>query len=78
MTKPAELPPHVQEFVAGLNENDVEMLKSLMRLGRDVQGLCRVVRWVVYGALLTAFAVWQGVDGIRHLLGLASSVKTGN
>lgn len=77
MVEPAELPDHVREFVAGLNESDVDTLKSIMRMFRDLQGLCRFTRWIVYTLVAAGFVIWQGTDGIRHLYGLIAP-KTGN
>ena len=67
-----DLPPPVRRFMAGLDEEDLTILKTVIETFRAVSAWCRVTRWLFLAAIGLLFMLSQSLDAIKNLLGFKS------
>jgi hypothetical protein len=67
-----ELSPQVRKFMAGLDEDDLAILKTVIDTFRALSAWCRVTRWLFLGAIGLLFMLSQSLDAIKNLLGQRS------
>lgn len=52
-----ELPPETQQFLSGLREEDIDLMKDGLDLIRSLRTIGRFMRWVILGILAIMLGV---------------------
>ncbi len=62
MSTDPKLPPE-------LEDTEVEDLKQMINAWRNIQGWCRVTRWLVIGGFIVVVSVAQFGDAVKSIFG---------
>ena len=64
----ADLPPHVQDALAELDEQEIKLLLRLLRAMSSLEHVGKLLLWIVAAGLGALIIISQAMDAVKKLM----------